>query len=90
MYQRLKSAKPTYSRSHFENDYQKSKYTETLIKFKNTNPNIFFETPEKFQKKLYKEINNEMMMRSTGFGRSSEMGASQHSYRERGDFYSSN
>lgn len=60
MFQRLKSARPTYSHSSLENQYKKAKYIEGLIKFKNTNPNMFFETPEKFQKKLFNELNKDI------------------------------
>ena len=52
MYKRLKSAKPTYSYDRLQKDFQQVKYIESLIKFKRGNPNMLFETPEKFQKKL--------------------------------------
>ncbi len=75
MFQRLKSARPTYSHSSLEKEYKKAKYIEGLIKFKHTNPNMYFETPEKFQKKLFNELNKEVkdgrMMSATyskGFG----------------------
>lgn len=70
MFQRLKSARPTYSHASLENQYKKAKYIEGLIKFKNTNPNMFFETPEKFQKKLFNELNkdNKGGTYSNGFG----------------------
>lgn len=57
MYFRLKSAKPTYKTSRLESDYKKAQYIENQIKFKHTNPNMFFETPEKFKNKLFQEIN---------------------------------
>lgn len=60
MYKRLKSAKPTYSYMRFKIDYEQNQYLEKQIKFKNNNPNIFFKTPEKFQKTLYFKLNNDL------------------------------
>ena len=56
MYKRLKSAKPTYSYDRLQKDFQQVKYIESLIKFKRSNPNMLFETPEKYQKKLVMRI----------------------------------
>jgi len=59
MHKRLKSAKPTYSYLNYEKDYLYKQYLENQIKFKNNNPNIFFKTPEKFQKTLYFKMNED-------------------------------
>jgi hypothetical protein len=74
MFQRLKSARPTYSHTSLEKQFKKAKYIEGLIKFKHTNPNMYFETPEKFQKKLFNELNKDFKAEnlnstySKGFG----------------------
>ena len=75
MYQRLKSARPTYSYNNFEKDYRKNQYIESLHKFKVSNPNMFFETPEKFNKKLQKEIGLSMSSTMRGSMKGTKMSA---------------
>jgi len=59
MYNRLKSARPTYSSNKLENDFRKSAYLDQLHRGKQVNPCMFFETPEKFQRKLFYEMKQE-------------------------------
>lgn len=71
MFKRLYSAKPTYRTVEDLNSYKKKIYIENLISSNNNriNPNLNFETPNNFRKKLDKFLREKGMSERASGGK---------------------